>query len=182
MSNKVFWGIIIALIGGFVLFTAVGDKSNKPTRDSIGAIPGVRENVKQDNKHVQGTVNYPDSPPMGGNHNPVWAGCDQKVYDMPLQTENAVHSLEHGAIWITYTAALEKSQVDLLKAKVASAPATFMSPFPQQKSPLVLTSWGRQLELTDAKDSRIDQFITKYRKSADAPEPGATCASPQSGM
>lgn len=180
MSNKVFWGILVIILGGFVFFVATGNKSNKtPSRDSIGAISGVKEKSKQENKHQQGRITYPDSPPMGGNHNPIWVGCDQKVYDQPVQSESAVHSLEHGAVWITYTSALEPSQVDLLKAKVATAPATFMSPYPEQKSPLVLTAWGKQLELTDAKDSRIDQFITKYRKSADSPEPGATCTAPQ---
>lgn len=31
----------------------------------------------------------------------MWADCDCAVYDQQVRSENAVHSLEHGAVWIT---------------------------------------------------------------------------------
>ena len=41
-------------------------------------------------------------PPVGGDHNPVWMNCDGDVYKKPIPDVNAVHSLEHGAVWVTY--------------------------------------------------------------------------------
>src|SRR4051794_4886664 len=50
--------------------------------------------------HVQGTVNSPQVPPVGGAHAAVWLNCG--IYDQPVPNENAVHSMEHGAAWFTY--------------------------------------------------------------------------------
>ncbi|HZW41021.1 MAG TPA: DUF3105 domain-containing protein, partial [Agromyces sp.] len=48
--------------------------------------------------HVEGTVDYPQTPPTGGEHNQVWLNCG--VYEQPVPNENAVHSMEHGALWV----------------------------------------------------------------------------------
>jgi hypothetical protein len=46
-------------------------------------------------------VDYPQSPPVGGPHNPIWQNCG--FYSKPVRDEYAVHSMEHGAVWITYS-------------------------------------------------------------------------------
>ncbi len=45
-------------------------------------------------------IPFGELPPAGGTHDPVWQNCG--VYDEPLNTPNVVHSMEHGAIWISY--------------------------------------------------------------------------------
>ncbi len=51
-------------------------------------------------QHLEEPVTYTENPPVGGVHNPVWQNCG--YYAAPIPNETAVHSLEHGAIWITY--------------------------------------------------------------------------------
>ena len=48
--------------------------------------------------HTPDDVDYPQSPPVGGEHAPEWLECG--VYDVPVREENAVHDLEHGSVWI----------------------------------------------------------------------------------
>ena len=52
-----------------------------------------------------------------------------------------------------------------------------MSPYPGMDVPISLQAWGARLQLESADDPRIDRFITEYRASDNAPEPGASCAS-----
>ena len=41
-------------------------------------------------------------PPVGGPHDGEWANCNGVVYTTAVRDENMVHTLEHGAVWITY--------------------------------------------------------------------------------
>jgi hypothetical protein len=50
--------------------------------------------------HTTEDVVYPQDPPAGGAHAPIWLECG--VYDEPVREENAVHDLEHGSVWITH--------------------------------------------------------------------------------
>ncbi|GAA4911111.1 uncharacterized protein DUF3105 [Stackebrandtia albiflava] len=125
--------------------------------------------------HVEGSVQYALTPPAGGNHNVAWQLCTGVVYDEQIPNEHAVHSLEHGAIWITYQPDLPAEQVERLAGKTTGQDYTFMSPYPDQPAPVILTAWGYQLQLESANDERIDQFIAKYRLTA-SQEPNATCS------
>lgn len=123
-------------------------------------------------------VAYTQSPPFGGAHDEVWAACNGVVYDQPVRSEHLVHSLEHGAVWITYNPDLiTGAALDTLRAKVDGQPYMVMSPYPGLDTPFSLQSWGHQLKLTDVDDPRIDQFIAALRVNRNThPEPGASCA------
>lgn len=178
-DNLGFVLIMGVLVLSFVFVAAVNQKSDSISKNKVKTIQGLKEFNKPQREHVQGSVQYAESPPTGGNHNQVWIGCDAKTYDQEVLKEMAVHSLEHGAVWVTYQPTLEKSKIDLLKTKVKTSGNTFLSPYPEQKAPIVLSAWGRQLEINDAKDPRIDQFMVKFRKGEQTPEPGATCTAPE---
>jgi len=141
--------------------------------DSTGAtIEGVEtfDNVTQ---HVDGTVDYPQDPPAGGPHNPVWLNCG--VYSEPVPNENAVHSMEHGAVWVTIDP--DRISDDQLRTLTAKLPSTYVvvSPYPGLRSPLVLSAWNAQLALDSVDDPRIPQFLEEYWRSQNVPEPNALC-------
>ena len=123
--------------------------------------------------HVEGAVDYDQTPPVGGPHNAAWLNCG--IYEEEVPAENAVHSLEHGAVWVTYDPA-EVTDGDLDALRDAM-PSTYiiLSPFEGLDAPVVASAWGYQVQLDGVDDPRLSDFITKYRQSPDAPEPGALC-------
>jgi hypothetical protein len=144
----------------------------QPKPDAAAALGNVQTFDNLEQTHVEGTVDYPMSPPAGGPHNPVWLNCG--VYSEPVPNENAVHDLEHGAIWITYAPDLPASDVDKLTARTPETYAV-LSPYPGLDSPIAVSAWGAQLKFTDPEDPALDSFIDRYWRAADAPEPGAPC-------
>lgn len=125
--------------------------------------------------HTTDDVTYPQTPPVGGNHDPEFADCTGTVYDEPLRDENAVHSMEHGAVWVTYSDEATQDDIAALAAKVDGQPYSLMSPYPDQDSAIMLTAWGVQLALDSADDPRVDEFLTAYREGPQTPEQGASC-------
>ncbi|MEU4318461.1 DUF3105 domain-containing protein [Nocardia fluminea] len=136
--------------------------------------PG-QQHVRSDQR-----VAYPSIPPVGGPHDAQWAACTGVVYAKALRTENAVHSLEHGAVWIAYDPAKVSAQDQAaLSARVTDRQYTLMSPIPDMNHPISLQSWGHQLTVDSVTDERIDQFIVALRENPyTTPEVGATCSSP----
>jgi hypothetical protein len=173
-------GIAIVLVPKFAT-KAAADKfvPSASNPDPSTSIDGVVSTPYPGAQHVTATqrVAYDQSPPYGGPHDQIWASCNGVVYPNALRNENAVHSLEHGAVWITYNPAdLSADQVAALAAKVQNKPFLLMSPYPGLDKPLSLQGWGRQLKLTDPTDPRIGEFISAVRGNrAINPEPGATC-------
>ncbi|RDI42636.1 DUF3105 domain-containing protein [Nocardia mexicana] len=183
--------VIIALIGALAVylvpkyqekaeaekFTPTADKKDPSTE-----ISGVTKKDYPAGLHVRPgqRVAYDQSPPMGGPHDASWANCTGVVYPKPIRTENAVHSLEHGAVWIAYDPdRIDGAAADTLKRKVQGQPAMLMSPYPGLDSPIALQAWGHQLKLDSADDKRIGQFIAALRLNQYSyPEVGADCANP----
>ncbi|MEU3158317.1 DUF3105 domain-containing protein [Streptomyces griseoincarnatus] len=126
-------------------------------------------------EHVTKSVDYPVTPPVGGDHNPVWMNCNGDVYEDEINPTNAVHSLEHGAVWVTYNGDAPEAEVEALAAKVRKTPYTLMSPVDGQEDPVVLTAWGHQRTVTGAADPAVDAFLEKFVQGQQTPELGAAC-------
>ncbi|GAA2392939.1 DUF3105 domain-containing protein [Streptomyces coeruleofuscus] len=125
--------------------------------------------------HVTKAVKYASVPPVGGDHNQAWMNCNGDVYTKEINNTNAVHSLEHGAVWVTYNADAKKADIDALAAKVKKTPYTLMSPLDGQKGPIMLSAWGHQRTVTGASDPDVDKFFEKFVQGEQTPEPGAAC-------
>jgi Protein of unknown function (DUF3105) len=146
---------------------------------SGGGIQGVVHRRIDAREHVDGQVDYPDSPPFGGPHATEWADCTGTVYTGPVPDENAVHSLEHGAVWVAYRPGLGSGDLDALRGLVRGTDYTFLSPYPGLDHAVSVQAWGYQLRTDDARDPRLRAFVTEYRQNPEtAPEYGATCTNP----
>jgi hypothetical protein len=123
--------------------------------------------------HVTGTVTYAQTPPAGGDHNRLWQNCGS--YAAPVANEAAVHSLEHGAVWITFRPDLADAEVTRLRA-LARGSKTLVSPFDGLPAPVVASAWGRQLRLQSANDPRLERFLDAFADGPQAPERGGLCS------
>jgi hypothetical protein len=183
------WGLIIgavvvAVFAAAVLWYAVAkvNEANAGKVESIDEIAGLESfDYEAGQEHVTTPVTYDQSPPVGGPHDPNWADCTGTVYDVDIRHENAVHSLEHGAVWITYNPdEVSDADVEKLAALVDGESGRMLSPYAGLDSPISLQSWNHQLKVDSADDERIEQFADFLTRNGDFyPEVGASCENPQ---
>ncbi|MFG2904411.1 DUF3105 domain-containing protein [Kitasatospora sp. NPDC048286] len=156
----------------------VMDQNQKKKDKEVAAnadIPGVKTFGDLSRTHVKDKVTYPMTPPVGGDHNAIWADCMAHVYDQPLENERAVHSLEHGAVWVTYNGKATPDDLKILSDKVKKTPYSMMSPYPDEQGTITLNAWSTQLIVDSATDPRVEEFFTKYVQGKQTQEPGASC-------
>ena len=123
--------------------------------------------------HEDGSLTYPQTPPVGGPHNPHWQNWG--IYDQPVTNEYAVHSLEHGAVWLTYPPDLSPTAVEQLRGLVRGRSHALLSPYPGLPAAVVASAWGVQLKVDSADDPRLAEFVARYEQGTQTPEPGAPC-------
>lgn len=156
--------IVVLLIGLFVY------RLNEP---DVEGVVFATEEVPANQHDASFVYDFEAVPPMGGPHNPTWQNCG--IYDIPVEGQYAIHSMEHGAVWMTYQPDLPEAEVEALQDLVRGDGRILLSPYPGQRSKLFLTTWDVQLELDSITDDRIDQFISRYRNNR-GPEIGASCS------
>lgn len=202
------WGTIAAVVAIVLLaagvfgyyYVASSDQRAQREREEAAASFAPDENNPDPSEKIDGVVRqgyeggahvlpdervaYDKTPPFGGPHDGYWAACNGVVYPEAVRTENMVHSLEHGAVWIAYDPDRIKGEdLEQLKLRVEGKPFMMMSPYPGLDSPISLQSWGHQLKLDSVTDERIDQFIAALRRNPNTyPEIGASCDALGPGM
>ena len=145
-----------------------------PNNSGIAEVKIYPDRVEYHN-HVD-VVPVPDGdlPPVFGEHFPSWQNCG--IYDQPVELGNALHSLEHGAVWLTYRSDLPTDQVAELQNLIRGHGYVLMTPYLPQKNDVVLTAWGAQLIIDSLPDDRIGKFIGYFEQGPQNPEPGAPCS------
>lgn len=175
--------VLAAIAGALVIVLAVaiplvvryaGDDEEPGTSTSSADSPSmdaVQVYSDQRADHVDEEVDYEQAPPVGGMHDAAWLDCGR--YDRPVREENAVHSLEHGTVWIAHDPGLPEGDIDVLAEKLPDE--GILAPHDELDAPVVVTVWGAQLELDGADDPRLDLFIDEYGDGHTSPEAMASC-------
>lgn len=169
------WGLIVVVALVAAVLAAFVGALVLDLRGGGGGPPGGVEDVDVGSarRHTEAAVDYPQSPPAGGEHNPVWQ--NEGFYSGPVRNETAVHTLEHGAVWITYQPDLPQGHKDAIRELVEGQTCILASPYEDLDSPIVASAWGKQLALEDAGNPELERFIRAYRQGPQTPEPGAAC-------
>ncbi len=142
--------------------------------DDSGKPDGVVEFGEFARDHTPDPVAYDQTPPVGGPHNPVWQTCG--FYDRAFPAERGVHSMEHGAVWITYSPDLPADQVAAIQALADGTREVLAGPFDGLPTPVVASAWGVQLQLESALDPRLAEFADYYENGPQTPELDTPCA------
>ena len=162
------WIAGAVVVGGLVAVVLL-------SQPELRGVPDGTETVAVGERaHVAGEIHDDGEVPAGGAHNEIWQNCG--FYDQEIDSENAVHSLEHGAVWISYDPSLSGADVGALRAFVSPNEKVLVSPVPGQDSLIIVTAWANQLELDDPDDARLGQFVNEFSGASSAPEPGARCS------
>lgn len=138
-----------------------------------GEPPGTKTFTGLARDHVDTPVDYPQTPPVGGPHSPVWQNC--QYYDTSIPNERGVHSLEHGAVWITYVPETSQADRQVLRNLAATSDHILVSQYAGLPSPVVASAWGKQLQLQSVNDPELKQFVDFFVNGPQTPEPGVTC-------
>ncbi|GAA1667930.1 hypothetical protein GCM10009830_12120 [Glycomyces endophyticus] len=134
--------------------------------------------VDADEDTANDTPVYETVPPTGGNHLGQWQTCTGSVYAAAILDGNAVHSLEHGAVWLTYDPALvDGDGIAQLSEKINGRDYTLMSPYPGLGTEVSIQAWGVQYQTENLDDPKLDEFLDYYIQNADnAAEANAVCS------
>jgi len=176
---------LAVLAVGLVLFSACSDSGSSADTtvtvgpgETVAPVAGEPEGTQTftdlEQTHVDTPVDYPRTPPVGGPHSQAWQTCG--VYDVEFPKERGVHSMEHGAVWITYTAGLPAADLAVLQALVDSGEEVLVSPFTGLPTPIVASAWGKQLQLESVNDPRLAQFVAMFDDGPQTPETNTPCA------
>src|SRR4028119_966210 len=79
-----------ATLGALLPLVLLGDR-----HQNSSDMPGVKSFENLSLQHRDGTITYEQSPPAGGEHNPVWQNAG--FYEQQVLPERAGHTLQHGA-------------------------------------------------------------------------------------
>jgi hypothetical protein len=175
------WGVVATsavlglLLVGIIVYAVMnqGAGFESPLKRADKKVEDVKVTNDLKRDHVEKPVDYGKNPPVGGAHNNVAQKC--QVYTQPIANEHAVHSLEHGAVWITYRPDLAAGDVAKLSALVQGNAYRMLSPFPDLSSPISAQAWGRQVFVDSPTDKRLTEFLDAYTSGPQAPERGAAC-------
>lgn len=175
-GSVVILALVVTVVSVFVVAqqnkSQISAAADKPI-DGLQSFDGLSRN------HTSSEVAYPQNPPVGGDHAPQLVNCG--IYTDPVNTGEALHSLEHGTVWVTYRPDLPQQQIDALAKEAASHPYELLSPYPDLPSPVVASAWGKQLKLDSADDPRLPVFLQAYLQGPQTPEPGAPCSGGSQG-
>ena len=137
-------------------------------------------------------LDYPDNPPAGGQHYPVWAAFQS--YSFPVPRGFWVHDLEHGAVVYSYNCADSadgcadevaevQAMIDALPSDPLCGPATprrvVLTPDPLLDVRWGVSAWGFTLRADCVDTERFRKFYLNHfgRGPEDLCAPGSDFAS-----
>lgn len=176
-SRNVPQRLIVAATISLVAAACGGSESETVSPEVAGEASEVMVTPSTDlsANHISPPASFASSPSIGGDHYPFWMNCG--FYTVELIEGAATHSLEHGAIWITYGDSLPDEDVAALEELAGTNPRLLISPYGHD-DPIVLSAWGaQQRNVQSATSPEVLAFIAEWQDNPELVEAGASCSS-----
>ena len=147
--------LVLGLLAWFFFFRSQPPTEIAGTRIMNFSSSGV-------NVHRTGSLEYETTPPVAGPHAPQPATCG--THAEQISDEEQVHTLEHGAVGIQYLPDLDAEQIAMIEELVSGYDThVFSAPYPGMEPNVVVSSWGRKIELDSARTETIRAYIEAFR-------------------
>jgi hypothetical protein len=184
-------GIAAAAVAAITLFRAVSGPNEIPQGAIRAAAEAGCTEVRQPAASAPGGQHldageghtYDDPPATSGLHDPSPLPSEPKIYDTQPPETRAVHSLEHGAVFVYYlpesSGGVSQAIVDRLSTVAEGDQATFLAPYPTltPDRALTITAWNRRqtcpagVDLTAERAATIvNGFVHAFECTSNAPE------------
>jgi Protein of unknown function (DUF3105) len=127
--------------------------------------------------HREGTIPYPDPPPVGGDHNPCWGSWG--VHDTPLGAEHWVHNLEHGGVVYLYHCPDGcPAEVAQLTSLVKGRSLALLTSYDALPTRFAVVSWGVRMTSDCFDLASFTRFYTEHQNQGTeqiSSDPPASC-------
>ncbi len=163
MRLRIFPTAIALIIAGIIGMAGLSSARAQAPALKPFSPPG-KEVPNLGNSHIKNPTDphipYNSVPPTSGPHLPFIAKWG--ISKTPIVNELQVHNLEDGGVMIQYNC----KNCDLLIAQLEKFTLKYnkviVAPYPDMKTPIALTAWGRidTMDLPD--EGRIERFIKAY--------------------
>jgi hypothetical protein len=190
--------IAVVAVAGIFLFQRVGGPNAIPVAAIRAASDAGCTEVEQPASSAPGNLHlqqdqlpytYSDTPATSGYHETSWISTP-KVFDTQPPETRAVHSLEHGAVFVYYlpesAGGISQEIVDRLAEIARADTATFLAPYPTltPETALTLTAWNRRQSCPSTATGEattlapgsaatiVNGFVTAFECTSNAPEGG----------
>jgi len=111
--------------------------------------------------HVNGPLDYPDKPPVGGHHNPCWARWG--VYDKELASERWVHNLEHGGVVFLFRCDDGCASERAAMASIVNGnPQAILTPYAALPTRFAVVAWGVRITSECFDSARFQRFYDEH--------------------
>lgn len=118
------------------------------------------------------TPEYNSDPPTSGPHDSIPAACG--IYRQPVPDRSMLHSMEHGAMVISYDPGLTSARRDQIEDIGRSiGDEVIVAPRPGLNATIVLTGWTKLLTLEEIDERAIRGFDAEVSNLS--PEAAASC-------
>jgi Protein of unknown function (DUF3105) len=152
--------VALAALAGAVAVILLSSRSQAPPD-----LPGVQSFEGLSREHTYEPVSYDQSPPVGGPHYPAWQNAG--FYEEPVPNERAVHTLEHGAVWITYEPDLPQDQKNALREIVESQDCLLAAiAYAVGLSKAERCQWYRIAESVPLAQTHASHLLNKLKRAA----------------
>lgn len=195
------FGIAAAAVAAITLFRSFSGPNDLPKAAIQAASRAECTEVEQpvdsapSGQHLQPNqlpYTYSDTPAASGLHDPSPITAPKVLDAQPPETQ-AVHSLEHGAVFVYYLpeadGGIPQDVVDRLARVARSDKATFFAPYPglTPETALTLTAWNRRQSCpvtasqggeglsADNAATIVNGFVTAFECTGNAPESASPC-------